>query len=389
MRRVAVIAAVLLGGALVVEAGISARSGAKRSPATCRGWVTAPAFRRQIAQVRPLVARMKRALAAPGLAVAIAVRGRIVWAQGCGFANVAREAPVARTTLFRIGSVSKTLTAAAAARLYQQGRLEIDAAVQRYVPSFPRKGAPITLRQLGGHLAGIRHYEGDEALSTKHYRSLTETLAVFEDDPLVAPPGVRFSYSSYGFNLLGAALEGAAGKRFSAVISETILQPLGLTHTHLDDGRATGRTALYEVTAARTAVPAPRVDLSNRYPSGGFLSTAEDLARLGTGLSDARFVDARRQGLLFTSQRTRGGEKTGYGFGFEVQGSPLGRFAGHTGNVVGGTAFLLVHPKTGVAVALTTNIGFVTSPSPPPIGRDVPTPPDLAVPFVLAVTRRR
>jgi serine beta-lactamase-like protein LACTB, mitochondrial len=327
---------------------------------------------------------MKRAFAAPGLSVAVGAAGRLVWSESCGFADARRRRPVGRTTQFRVGSVSKSLTAATAARLQQRGRLDVDGDVRQYVPAFPHAG--VTLRRLGGHLGGIRHYQGAEAVNTVHYRSLAESLNVFINDPLVSPPGAQFSYSSYGFNLLGAALEAAAGTPFAETVQGTVLAPLGMRSTRVG-GAAAGGTRFYEVTAAGRAVSAPPIDLSDRYPSGGFLSNAEDLVRFGLGVTDARFLTEQMQALLFTSQRTTAGAATGYGFGFEVHASPFGLFAGHTGNVVGGTAFLLVHPRTRVVVALTTNIGFVTAPRPPSL-RGVPDPPQLALPFVRRVLRR-
>jgi serine beta-lactamase-like protein LACTB len=349
----------------------------------CREWVAEREYAKEIAAVRPLVLKMKRAFAAPGLGVAIAARGKLVWSQTCGFADRERRVAVGRRTQFRIGSVSKTLTAVTAARLHQRRRLDLDAEIQRYVPAFPRKSQPITLRQLGGHLAGVRHYERGETVNTRHYNTLASSLAIFKNDALVAKPGERFSYSSFGFNLLGAAIEGAAGEPFAAAVQETVARPLGMTRTSLDDGRArSGRARFYEVTATREAVPAPPVDLSDRYPSGGFLSTAEDLVRLGLGITDGEFVSARTQALLFTPQKTTSGKRTGYGFGLETGMSPVGRVAGHTGNVVGGTAFLFVHPRTRVVVAMTTNVGFVTVANPPALGRDVPDPPRLAMPFI-------
>jgi CubicO group peptidase (beta-lactamase class C family) len=320
-------------------------------------------------------------MAAPGLGIAVAADGNVVWSSTCGFADRERRVPVARATRFRIGSVSKPITAVAAARLVRDGGLDLEAEIQRYV-DFPRKSGPITPRQLGGHLAGIRHYRGREALSTRRYPSAKASLAIFAPDPLVAAPGTTYSYSSYGFNLLGVAVEAAAAKPFGSAVGELVLQPLGMRATRLDGPRAAGRARFYEVTSRRQAVSAPRVDLSNRYPSGGFLSTAEDLARLGTGITDPAFVDTD---LLFTSQRTSRGEATGYGFGFEVGSSPVGRVAGHTGNVVGGTAFLFLHPATRVVVAMTTNIGFVTAPIPPPLGPSVPDPPRIAMPFIRRV----
>ncbi len=145
----------------------------------------------------------------PGLAVAVAVDGRIVYSEGFGFADLEERVPVWPTTKFRIGSVSKPLAAVALLQLVEQGKLDLDAPVQRYVPSFPDKGAPITTRMLAGHLGGIRHYKDDENLSAKHYNNVLEGLKIFKDDPLVAPPGTKFSYSSYGFNLLSAVVQGA------------------------------------------------------------------------------------------------------------------------------------------------------------------------------------
>lgn len=389
-RGLALLAALAVLAGALAAAVFARRDTDARAAGRCRDWVAARAYAKEIATVRPLVERMKRAFAAPGLSVAVAANGKLVWSESCGFADRMRRAAVRRETMFRIGSVSKTLTAAAAGRLAQQGLLELDAEIQRYVPEFPRKQHKITLRQLGGHLAGIRHYQGREALSTKHYDSVALSLAIFKDDPLVSAPGERFSYSSYGFNLLGAALEAAAGRPFAAAVENTLLAPLQMRRTRVDDGRAdNGLARFYEVTSSRRAVPAPRVDLSNRFPSGGFLSTAEDLVRLGLGVTNRTFAGKKTQALLFTSQRTSSGRPTGYGFGFEVGQSPFGPVAGHTGNVVGGTAFLFLHPKTRVVVAMTTNIGFVTAPVPPPLGRGVPDPPQVALPFIRRTLRAR
>ena len=360
-------------------------SGAVERSGECREWFGARPFRREIASVRKLVPQMKRAFAAPGLSIAIAADGKLVWSESCGFADRSRHRKVVRSTQFRVGSVSKTITAATVARLSERGLIDVDAPIREYVAVYPRSGPAPTVRQLGGHLGGIRHYEGAEAINTKHYSSVTDSLRVFIDDPLVAPPGEELHYSSYGFNLLGAAVETATSSRFGQAVTASVLQPLGMKRTSV--GRpAIGGTRFYEVTRRRRAVPAPFIDLSDRYPSGGFLSTAEDLVRLGLGVTSPMFLDDRSRALLFTSQRTRAGEATGYGFGFEVGESPVGPVAGHTANVVGGTAGLLIHPRTRVVVALVTNIGFVTAPRPPDL-TGTPGAPQVALPFIRHVLR--
>ena len=361
------------------DAGQSATSWHRDS---CRDAVAATAYAGAIAHARPLVSRLKAAFGAPGLQLAVAVDGRVVWSRLCGFASL--ETPTTRTTLFRIGSVSKVLTATALARLVQAGEVDLDAEVQTYVPSFPRKDGRLTIAQLASHRAGIRHYDGSEVLNTKHYVNVAAGLSVFADDPLVFRPGSGYSYSSYGFNLLGAALERAAEAPFAGLLREKVLAPLGLTHTGLDLPGLRDRATLYEVRADRRAAAAPKVDLSDRYPSGGLVGTAEDLARLGSKLGDPAFLTPTTQSTFFSEQRPASGRPTGYGLGFEVGRSPLGRFVGHTGNVVGGTAFLLAHPQSRVAIAMATNIGWVTVAAPPRMGPSVPDPPRIVLPFIEA-----
>jgi serine beta-lactamase-like protein LACTB, mitochondrial len=382
LTLVASAAALLILGALHIRGDSSAAAEQGRE---CREWVAAAPYRREIASARKLVPRMKRAFAAPGLSIAIAADGKLVWSESCGFADRSRRRKVSRATQFRVGSVSKTLTAATVARLSERGLVDVDAPIREYVSVYPRSGPAPTVRQLGGHLGGIRHYEGAEAINTKHYSSVTDSLRVFVDEPLVAPPGEQFHYSSYGFNLLGAAVETATSSRFGPAVTATVLRPLGMRRTSV--GRPpTGGTRFYEVTGRRRAVAAPFIDLSDRYPSGGFLSTAEDLVRLGLGVTSPTFLDDRSRALLFTSQRTQAGEATGYGFGFEVGESPVGPVVGHTGNIVGGTAGLFIHPRTRVVLALVTNVGFVTAPHPPDLS-GTPGPPQLALPFIRHVLR--
>src|SRR6266487_880069 len=185
----------------------------------------------------------------PGFAIAVAVDGRIVWSEAFGFADVEAQRAATPATQFRIGSVSKPLTATAIAQLFELGKLDLDAPVQRYVPTFPVKSAPITTRLVGGHLAGIRHYQGDEFTLNRRFATVTEGLSIFKDDSLLFPPGTRFSYSSYGFNLLGAVVEGASGEEFLAYMSRHVFKPLKMTATAPDknDSLIPDRTQFYEM----------------------------------------------------------------------------------------------------------------------------------------------
>jgi CubicO group peptidase (beta-lactamase class C family) len=295
----------------------------------------------------------------PGLQVAIGVNGRLVWSEGFGYADREEHIPVTNETQFRIGSVSKPLTAAAVALLYEQGKLDLDAPVQRYVPSFPEKGYPITTRQLAGHLAGIRNYRDNEWLLNRHFNRVREGLALFERDSLLSRPGTTFAYSSYGWNLIGAVVEGASGQDFLTYMSRAVFGPLGMTHTAPDrtDSVIPHRTHFYDADSAAGFVTAPAVDNSYKWASGGFLASAEDLVKFGSALLEPGFLKAQTLDLLFTSQKTAAGAATGYGIGWFVTTDGLGhQWVFHGGSSIGGTAVFGLDRGSGVVMAILSNL---------------------------------
>ena len=295
----------------------------------------------------------------PGLSLTIAVDGKIVYSEGFGYADLEERVPAWPTTKFRIGSISKPLTATALAQLVEAGKLDLDAPVQKYVPSFPDKGAVITTRMLAGHLGGIRHYQGDEFTIRQHYANVLDGLKIFENDPLVAPPGTKFSYSSYGYNLLSAVVESASGENFLAYMQKHVFDAMGLVHTTADQNAqiVEQRSRFYEKEKDGTLENAPYADNSYKWAGGGFLSTSEDLVRFGSMLLQPGFLKAETLKLLFTSQKTKSGVETGYGMGWGITKSPSGRVVyEHSGGSVGGTSQLMVYPETHVVVALVTNL---------------------------------
>jgi len=295
----------------------------------------------------------------PGLSLAVAVDGKIVYSEGFGFADLEERVPVWPTTKFRIGSVSKPLTAIALAQLVEAGKLDLDAPVQSYVRSFPDKGAVITTRMLAGHLGGIRHYQGDEFKIQQHYANVLDGLKIFENDPLVSPPGTKFNYSSYGYNLLSAVVESASGENFLAYMQKHVFDAMGLVHTTADQNAqiVEQRSRFYEKEKDGTLENAPYVDNSYKWAGGGFLSTSEDLVRFGSILLQPGFLKAESLKLLFTSQKTKSGQVTGYGVGWGIAKSASGKLVyAHSGGSVGGTSQLIVYPETHVVVALITNL---------------------------------
>lgn len=364
----------LLVAALALPAGAAAPLAAQtlaEAPAASR-WKDA------IAQGRATVAAVMAEHAIPGMSVAVLVDGDVVWSEGFGYANLEHRIPVTPLTRLRIGSVSKPVTAAAIGKLVEQGRLDLDAPVQRYVPSFPQKRWPITTRQLAGHLAGIRHYRGNEFLIRDRYDTVLEGLEIFQDDSLLFEPGTSYAYSSYGWNLISAVIEGAAGEPFLSYMRREVFEPLRLRsivaeHT---DSIIPYRASFYERDRETGRVlNAPYVDNSYKWAGGGFISNTEDLVRFGWAHIGGGFLAPETVELLFTSQRTRSGEVTNYGIGWRSGTDAAGRrWVGHTGGSVGARAVLVLYPDQRVVVAALANLG--TAPMSPEFAAR------LAAPFI-------
>ncbi len=301
----------------------------------------------------------------PGLSVTIAQKGEIVLSEGFGYADLENMVPVdpARSK-FRIGSVSKPFTAAALAILYEQGKIDLDVPIQTYVPSFPDKGRKkkVTLRLTAGHLAGIRHYKNGEFLSAKNYPTVEEGLKIFKDDSLLHAPGKKYAYSSYGWNLISAAIETAAEENFLSYMRREVFDSLGMTNTVADRNQwiIPGRTRFYQLGLSGELINAPYVDNSYKWAGGGFLSTTEDITKFAYAHMKEGFLQQETLDLLFTSQKTDSGELTNYGIGWSTYPMDDGKkIYGHGGGSVGGSTAFIFDPEEEIVVAIVSNMSSV------------------------------
>jgi serine beta-lactamase-like protein LACTB, mitochondrial len=347
--------AALLGILLLVStrAGLGAQAGSYAAAPAHGKWTGA------VDSARRLIDSIMRVNKTPGLSIAIAIGKEVVWSEGFGYASIEQMSPVTTTTRFRIGSISKPMTTTLLGRLYERGSLDLDAPIQKYVPSYPvnAKGA-ITARLLAGHMAGIRHYRGDENNSSRQYPTVLSGLEIFKNDTLLFAPGKGWSYTSYGYNLLSAVLEGAGKRDFLALMHDSVFRPLGMTHTVADhvDSIIVGRTAYYERTEDGHVVNAMFVNNSYKWAGGGFLSTPEDLIRMAHGYLYGAFFAPKTRELLWASMRTPDGKVTNYGMGWGVEPYKGHQMISHYGASVGGSSALLIFPDDDVVIAVAANL---------------------------------
>src|SRR5713226_3381184 len=295
----------------------------------------------------------------PGLSVAAVVDHKLRWSNGYGLADVENFVPAKAMTAYRLGSISKPITAAAVMQLVERGKLDLDAPIQKYCPAFPEKQWPVTARLLLGHLSGVRHYKGDDEFSsTRHYKGVVEGLDMFKNDPLLFEPGTKYSYTTHGFAVLGCAVEGASGMSFPDYERENVFKPAGMDRIRVDNvfdivpNRAQG----YQKTQSGELRNSGLADTSYKIPGGGFISTVEDLAKFAIAMQSGTLVKKETLDQMWTSQKTRDGKATGYGMGWGVSERNGMKEVEHGGAQQRVSTYLYTIPEKGLAVVLMTNL---------------------------------
>ena len=310
-------------------------------------------------QIVGAVSQFMAATHVPGVAIAVVEKGELEWPTGFGFADLENNAPTSEHTLFRLGSISKSLTAVAAVELSERGELDLDAPVEKYCPRFPQKSAPITTRLVMGHLAGIRHYKSDsqddlEGGNTKHFDDPIQAgLNFFKNDALVADPGTQFHYSTQGYTLVGCIIEGASGDKYVDFVTRNVLVPAGMSHTQSDDRFAIipYRTRFYRKTSSGTVENADFLDSSYKIPGGGWLSSAEDMGRFEVAILHDTLLKRSTRDRMLTPLKPGDGKPNGYALGWGTFKDNGIFSAGHSGGQQGTSTDFLITPEKSVGAS--------------------------------------
>lgn len=318
---------------------------------------------RRVAQA--MIEDLQAVSGVPGLSAAVWQDGAIAWTGAAGLRDVAADLPVTAETRFRLASVSKLFAVTAAAKLAEQGKLDLDAPVTFALPWLANGWAPITARQLAAHSSGLPHYQHvDVARGAKRYPTGRDAVGIFADRPLLSPPGERYSYSSWGYTLLGAMVEAASGHHFGDYVQREIAPGLdvGLDATG-SDPRA---SVAYEF-ANKVATPAAPHDFSYTWGGGGMMASARELARFGGAMLADRVVsrasfDRMLVPMPLNSGKLAGEDGFSVGFGWRIGADGHGRpTAFHNGTAIGARSSLVLWREEGVAAALLSNASWVSS----------------------------
>ncbi|WP_224369441.1 serine hydrolase domain-containing protein [Hyalangium versicolor] len=291
-----------------------------------------------------------------GLSVGIA-KGDLAWTGGFGFRDIEKRLRATPRTTYRTASITKSFTALCVLQLVEAGTVSLDDDIRKWVPEFPAKPWPVTVRQLLGHLGGVSHYKDPKEHRVTKRMTTAEALAIFKDWPLVVEPGTEFTYSSYGYNLLWALVERASGMPFGKYLQQHVFGPAGMQHAALDDfkTRDAWQAVGYRPTSSGLAHSFP-LDVSSRFGGGGGRASVVDLLAFGRAVMASTLVKPETGRMMQVSMETRDGRLTDYGMGFATYPLRGHYVVAHAGGQPETSTFLLIIPAERLVIALESNV---------------------------------
>ncbi|HEU4779173.1 MAG TPA: serine hydrolase domain-containing protein [Steroidobacteraceae bacterium] len=342
--------------------------------------------KRQLESARAVVREILAANAIPALSIAVMRGDELLWAEAFGKVDLEFDVAASPAHRFRLGSVSKIVAATLGAELAARGVVDLDAPIAKYMPELPEQHRATTLRQLFTHRGGVRHYAAKDdspdapgPIDQRLYTNNADILAVFINDPLIAKPGDRVSYSTFGYTLASLVLEAAAQLPFIELVQRDIAVPLGLKSLSADapalvvPNRVSGyhpgdylRRVFpsFEGKWGNTAQNNP----AYKWAGGGLLASPTDIARFGAAHLAPGKLSKAALDTLFTVYTERNDRSPPLGLGWRIDEDAAQRLRWHhAGGQDGARASLVVYPKQKLSIAFATNVtqtpGDVNGPS--------------------------
>lgn len=298
--------------------------------------------------------------------VLVADDGEVIFSDGFGMANMEYDIPNEPDTKHRLGSITKQFTATLILQLVEQGKLELNQPISKYLPNYKGPAADkVTIHHLLNHSSGIPSYTSFPGFFDEFSRdpySPKEFVKTFADSTLQFTPGERFAYNNSGYFLLGHIIEEVTGKTYEQVLQENILDPLNMKNTGYDHHATIlkKRASGYEKNG-EGYVNAPYLDMSLPYAAGSLYSTVEDLYKWDSALYTDKILSEESKKLMFSPQITQGNTK--YGYGWMINKLPVGttkdsvEVIAHGGGINGFNTLIARFPEENDLVVLLNNTG--------------------------------
>ena len=295
-----------------------------------------------------------------GIAAGFSINGIIKWQEGAGFSDTKNNQTFDTSSLTRIASITKPMTAIAIMQLYEWGKLDLEKPVQTYLPTFPvKKEGDITIRQLLQHSSGLDGYKSDKEQENKtNYPTLTDAVSIFKDRDLISVPGKAFNYTTYGYVVLGLIIEKVSGMSYEAYLQANIWDKAGMTHTGIEyfDKKIENKSIIYHKNSKGKIKEADPTNLSDRIPGGGVYSCLTDMLKFGDAVLNNSLIKESTLKMMLEDPNLKK-EGNGYGFGWYLYGEnpKYGNVFGHNGTQTGASTFLMLLPGQQTTIAVLSN----------------------------------
>ena len=295
----------------------------------------------------------------PGAAVAVVKDGRVVRMKGYGVASLEFGVPVTTDTVFEIGSVSKQMTAAGVMLLVQDGKVNLDERVSKYLPNTPEAWKDVTVRHLMTHTSGIKSYSSLDGFELAQRMKIDDFIKKLSPHPLEFTPGEKNIYSNSGFNLLAYIIETLSGKKYIDFMRERIFIPLGMTRTNDRDPkniiklRASGYEWFDGQHSGRDG------SLTDLMGAGSIVSTIEDMTKWEAALRGDKLLSSESKKQIWTQFTFNNGKPSPYGFGWRISDVREHKLIAHSGQTAGFGAAIHRYVGDDVTVIALTNLGEV------------------------------
>ncbi len=293
-----------------------------------------------------------------GVSAGVLKDGKIIWQKGFGFRDVDINALVDSSTVFRLASVTKPMTAVAIMQLVEQGKLQLDVSIQNYLPDFPvHPEGEITIRQLLNHTSGIKGYRIFENRPTKAYKNLNEATQLFRSRGLKSVPGAEYHYSTYNYVVLGAIIEKVSGLSYNNYMQKTIWKPIKMlsTSTEIFDKDYPNKAKLYKKTG-RGFRRDKQTNLSVKYPGGGVQSTTGDMLRFANAVLNNNLISSMAKKQMFEVPDLEQEDRMPYALGWLIDDNQfLGTIPYHDGHQSGASTMFTIIPSRNMAVVVLAN----------------------------------
>ncbi|HEY6402295.1 MAG TPA: serine hydrolase domain-containing protein [Blastocatellia bacterium] len=306
---------------------------------------------------------------APGAAIAVIKDGQVIYAKGYGVASIETGAPVTPDMLFRLGSTTKMMTAAALATLAAAGKLKLDAPIGDYVKGLNPRLAQVTAHQLLSQSAGLCDFAA--TVTSNDDAALGDQARSWKEDVFFTEPGKIYSYSSPGYWLAGLVVEEVGGKPYADAMDELLFKPLGMSRSTLRPSVAMTYplTAGHRVENKRAVVIRPAFNNTAMWPGGSVYSNVVDLARFVIALmNEGRLEGEQAMSPLVAAKLPAahvtlpGTTDVNYGYGLMSYNYRGVRVTQHGGASAGYGSTIHLVPEHKFAVITLTNLSGETLP---------------------------